>query len=131
MPVIALRDYNYKTNNLFFFKIQVAFQNYLNMRRRKRNERFNRKINFLWEMTYEYYLKKFFDEKTNKVDFPKFVYEQKKARLQEAVQAADFAISIARMQGRKHIEKCFNREFNKKIKKLDHKRQVILKKLYA
>lgn len=131
MTVIALRDYNYKTNNLFFLKVKKVFQDYLKMRRRKRNESFNRKVNFLWEMTYEHYLQKFLDKKTNEVDFPKFVYVLKKARLQEAVHAADFAISMARMQGRKHIEKCFDREFNKKIKKLDRKRQVILKKLYA
>jgi len=111
--------------------VQNFFQDYLKTKRRKRNESFNRKVNFLWEITYEHYLQKFLDEKTNEVDFPKFVYLLKIARLQKAVNAANFAISMVRMQGRKCIEKCFDREFNKKIKKLDRKRQVILKKLYA
>ena len=78
----------------------------------RREEIYQEKIDFLKDECYKFYLRKILNErhKARVVDFPDFMYWQRLAICQEAINLSNLVVGMhERVYGRKFIEKCYNR----------------------
>ena len=78
----------------------------------RREEIYQEKIDFLKDECYKFYLKKILKERHEAriVDFPDFMYWQRLAICQEAIDLSNIVVGMhERIYGRKFIERCYNR----------------------
>ena len=105
----------FPTTNIKVQQKISAFQqlkNFLQNCKIRREKIYQKKINFLKEECYKFYLRKILNKrhKARVVDFPDFIYQQRFTICQEAIYLADLIVSIyEKVYGRKFIEKCYSR----------------------
>ena len=83
--------------NRFFIKLKE-----------KKQREFERKIDFLRQQTYLYYLKKSF-KNSHTVDLPEFLYYSGKSVNLTALHLTNLAMEAAIKQGASHINRCYRR----------------------
>lgn len=103
------------------------FKNFVEQIKQKKELEYKNKVDFLWQQSYSYFLKKYLKTQENKkeLDFPDFIYEARIAICTKAKTAADMAIKYAEEKGRKHIDFCYKRQ----IRKLERLRAINQRKI--
>ena len=121
---------NFARQNLIIYSLL----NYIEKYKLKKEKDYRLKLEFLKYQAYEHFLNYFLNKesKNNKnVDFPPFMYKRHFIIHENALKAAENAVKYtAVIHGKRHIEKCFDREFKKLLEKNELIRKNIIKNLY-
>lgn len=88
-------------------------KSFLEKKRAEKRARFEKKVIFLRQQTYFFYLKKFLNARKKQhlkiVDFPDFVYLSGAAISTDALRLTNIVIDKAIKKGHRHVEKCFKK----------------------
>ena len=88
--------------------VLMSINGFLMKLKEKNKKEFERKIDFLRQQTYLYYLKKSFKD-SHTVDLPEFLYYSGKTFNLTAVHLTNLAMEAAVKQGASHINRCYRR----------------------
>ena len=114
------RGFNTMQNILIFPTKKVVkksfiekIQDFIEEKKAAKVAAYNKKILFLRQQTYIFYLKRALKARknaaTSTVDFPDFVYLSGAAISTDALKLANYVVDLAIKKGRRHIEKCFKK----------------------
>ncbi len=103
-------------------------KNFLCEIKRKKEQNYKQKVEFLRQQTYIHYLKKILSEreKNKEVDLPYFLYENGRVLCPEALRKTEIVMFWAEKQGKRHIEKCFNY----RMKQLERENKRLQRRIY-
>ncbi len=97
-----------KTIQKTFFE---KLKEFIDGRKQQKIAAYNKKIKFLKQQTYFFYLKKILkarkNSETKTIDFPDFIYLSGSAISMDAFRLSNIAVENAILKGHKHIDKCF------------------------
>ena len=86
--------------------ILISVNGFLMKLKEKKQREFERKIDFLRQQTYLYYLEKILKD-SYEVDLPKFLYYSGKTLNLTAVHLTNLAMNAVIKQGASHINRCY------------------------
>lgn len=101
--------------------------------KQKNEKKYKQKVEFLRQQTYIYFLKKILSkrEQNKEVDLPHFMYENGRVLCPEALRKTEIVMFWAEQQGKRHIEKCFDKKMKDIEKENKRLQRRILKSLQA
>ena len=87
--------------------VLISVNGFLMKLKEKKQREFERKIDFLRQQTYLYYLEKILKD-SYEVDLPKFLYYSGKEVNLTALHLTNLAMDAAIKQGARHINRCYS-----------------------